>query len=119
MKTIFSDLKNGSATVRLAIASDLISITGISLAAILTPIFAYRGQVDVDALAGQSIVLLFGLAAMSLFLAGVVAAHSWLKSAIAGLASGWLLLAALWLMSLAIFFYGSYCIYSALAYTHW
>jgi len=119
MKSIVSDFKRGNATQRLAIASDLISITGVSLAAVLAPVFTFGGRLDLDALAGKSFFALFGLGVLSLLLAGIISAHSWLKTALTGSVAGVLLLATMWLFFFAVFIYAAYGLYAVLAYTHW
>lgn len=104
MQTILNDLVRGDARAKLAVISDLLSIVGVSLAAVLAPIFAgakISNPVSLLMLTAWSLAIL-GLYALGLSV--VLVGHSWIKSMLGARSSaGSLLLLAYWLAMAAVF----------------
>jgi len=80
MRTVINAFKQGDATKRLSIASDLVAITSIALAWILLPILTYAENTDIgfSGIAGISIVLLGTVGSSSVLLALFLSANAWI-----------------------------------------
>lgn len=119
MKSILDDFRAGTARERLAIASDLFSIVGVSLIAVIAPILARSGPTDISDLAGISILALLSLAGFSLALAGVIVGHGWLRHSVTGNPVAVLVLGGYWFAILAGFVYAATALYYFLISIRW
>ena len=69
MKTIYQDWVEGNARARLGIASDILSIAGVSIFAIISGAFSIRATLVTGNIFGATITTLFALAGAALVLA--------------------------------------------------
>ncbi len=119
MKSILDDFRAGTARERLAIVSDLFSIVGVSLIAVIAPILSSRGPTDINDLAGISILALLSLTGFSLALAGVIVGHGWLRHSVIGNPVAFLVLSGYWSAVLAGFVYATTALYYFLISIRW
>ena len=119
MKSIFDDFRAGTARERLAIASDLFSIVGISIAAVITAVFTRSSPAGINDLAGISIFVLMSLAGLSLALACIIVGHTRLRQSLKESRVAFLVLGGYWCMILAALVYAAAYLYFFLISIHW
>lgn len=78
MQSIIQVLKNGTGRERLAIVSDIVSILGISLAAVVGGALSLTTNLYVGNVIGAASISLFSLAGAALVLVGFLAVSDWL-----------------------------------------
>ncbi len=79
MQSVIEALKAGDAKTRLAIAADIVSILGVSLATVVGGTFALNRKLNVANILGTSVMALLALAGASLVVLIFLSCSSWLR----------------------------------------
>lgn len=118
MRTVIKELRDGDATKRLAILSDIATLTSIVLVSILAPAFslASRAELSFSAIAAISTIVLLAVAGSSVLLAVFLSVDSWLSTLSDHRT---LLRIALWCIALVVAVCAAVLIHELVTNTHW
>ena len=118
MKSILEDFKNGSARERLGIASDLLSVVGISFVAALAPVLHSEGKLTPSRVAEGVMIGLASLAGLSLGLAATLVLDAWLKRRLPPGLIRALILIAFWCLPIGALVYAVTIFYYSFIYVY-
>jgi glucan phosphoethanolaminetransferase (alkaline phosphatase superfamily) len=119
MREIVQTLKTGNSRERLAVISDIATILGVSVFAILSPYFGGLSHQKINMAVLIAAYCLFFVAAQIAIFFGVAVLQSWLRNWLqpTGLAAG--IYFALWLVWVAWLILSTLQGYTELLYTKW
>lgn len=118
MRTIIKELKDGDATKRLSILSDITTITSVILASILIPAFSLTTNTGLSfsSIAAISIIILLAVSGSSIALAIFLSIDTWLS---ARYSYRILLRISLWCFALVVAIFAAMFIHEILINTRW
>jgi hypothetical protein len=118
MRTVINELRDGDATKRLSILSDIATITSVVLVSLLAPAFslASRTELSFSAIAAISMIVLLAVAGSAVALAVFLSIDSWLSASSSHRA---LLRVALWCIALSAALLAATFIHDLITNTYW
>ena len=118
MRTVIKELRDGDATKRLSILSDIATITSVVLVSLLAPAFslASRTELSFSAIAAISTIVLLTVAGSSAALAVFLSIDSWLPTRSAHRV---LLRVSLWCIALVVAVCAAAFVHELITNTYW
>jgi hypothetical protein len=121
MKSIYDELARGTARERLSVVSDLLSITGVSLGAAITPVLAIRNiaRLSWASAVGIFFFALLSFAGLAMILVLIISTNGYLTKGLGDSFSSKLIKASMWSFSAAIYLMAITAVVSFFSTVNW